>query len=178
MTNEELFLIGDFDSLYRQNERFMHHICRKYLNLGVVYDDLVGCADLAFMKAIRHFNPEHSKWLTYYSRLIRNEILMLNRKQRRWNGSVSLQQVIVEDTDGHVLTLEDILSKEDDVSNRILVKELNQAIKKLPALQRQVLLLTLNGNTQKKIGKRLGLSQSYISRVLCDSRKQLKNRYI
>lgn len=178
MTNEELFLIGDLDSLYRQNERYIHHICKKYLNLGIPYDDLVGCADLAFMKAIKQFNPNQSKWLTYYSRIISNEILMLNRKQRRWNDCISLQKVINEDGGGHMLTLEETLQSEDELYSKVLTKEVARALRKLPAIQQQVMLLTLDGNTQKSIGKRLGLSQSYISRVLQASRKQLKNKYI
>lgn len=173
MTNEELFLSGNFELLYSQNEGLMHHICKKYLNLGIPYEDLVGCGDLAFMKAIKQFDPTQAKWLTYYGRILHNEILMLNRKQQRWNNSISLQKVITEDIDGHVLTVEDTLSYEEDLCKRVIAKDMLEAIKRLSKLQQQVLLLTLEGNNQKGIGVRLGFSQSYVSRILQASRKQL-----
>ena len=80
LSNEELFISGDIDTLYERNKRLMFHIANKFSNLKLEYDDFIGCGDLAFVKAIKIFNPNKSKWATFFSRLMINEILMVNRK--------------------------------------------------------------------------------------------------
>lgn len=173
MTNEELFLAKDYEALYKKNERFMHHICRKYFNLGIPYDDLIGCADLAFMKAIKSFSPTQAKWLTYFSKIIINEILMLNRQQNKWNQLISLQEVINKDDSGHEFTLEETIYIKDSYMDKDYLFEIDQAVDELTEVQRIVLKFTLEGKTQRVIGKALRLSQPQISRILQTTRRQL-----
>lgn len=178
MTNEELFLAKDYEALYKQNERFMHHICRKYLNLRIPYDDLIGCADLAFMKAINNFVPTQAKWLTYFSKLINNEILMLNRQENKWNKLISLQEVINKDAYGHEFTLEETIYIKEPYLDKDYLFEIGQAVEELTEVQKIVLKFTLEGKTQKFIGKTLRLSQPQISRILQTTRRQLKDKYL
>lgn len=181
MTNEELFLIGDFDTLYTRNERFLHYTCKKFTNLGFEYEDLVGCANLAFAKSIRTFNPSVSKWLTYFSKLITNEILILNRKNKKHLGVLHLEDIIATDTEGHTLCIGDIVSDDmqlqDEVLDGIILQEMRESMKGLKEREKLIMELHLQGNTQSAIAQRIGISQSYVGRLIALSRTKLKRMY-
>jgi len=61
ISNEELFISGDIETLYKRNKRLMFYIANKFLNLKLEYDEFIECGDLAFAKAIRIFDPNKSK---------------------------------------------------------------------------------------------------------------------
>ena len=89
-TNEELFLVGDIDRLYSENTGLMHHLCRKFGNTGIEYDELFGQCEIAFMKAYKTFKASQAKWATYFSFVANNEILMYLRKQKKYGSMLSL----------------------------------------------------------------------------------------
>ncbi|MEG2374954.1 MAG: sigma factor [Niameybacter sp.] len=107
MINEDLFRIGDYDNLYAQNIAFMYKHMKRFQNLLIEQDDLLGCGNLAFMKAIKTYDPNTSKWLTYFSRLMTNEILMLRRKTQRHRTCISLETVTVAIDGNTDITLSD-----------------------------------------------------------------------
>ena len=181
MTNEELFLNRDFDTLYTQNEAFIYYMCNRYLNLDIEYEELIGCADLAFTKCLKTFNPTASKWITYFSTVITNEILMLNRKQRKYQGNISLQEILSQDLDGHTLTLEETICSEvsvaDEIIDDVAKQEIYVLIEQLGKLQKQVIYLWLEGKKQIEIARALGITQSYVSRVIASSKLKLMELY-
>lgn len=181
MTNEELFLRKDFDTLYTRNEAFTHYICKRYLNLGIEYEELLGCANIAFVICTKTFNPTNSRWLTYFSKVLTNEILMLNRKQRKWKTVVSLQDTLALDHEGHELTLEDVIEADtvvaDEIIDHLAAKELYVLIQGLNQKQQEVMELFLKGKKQKEIGRLLGISQSYVSRLIASITMELKELY-
>lgn len=181
MTHEELFLKRDFDTLYTQNEAFIYYMCKHYFNLGIEYDELVGCANLAFVKCLKTFNPAVSKWLTYFSKAINNEILMLNRKQKKYQGTISLQAILSQDQDGNTLTLEETICSEvamaDEVIDEIATREVYALIEELGKFQKEVINLRLQGKKQEEIAGALGITQSCVSRVIASSKLKLMKLY-
>ena len=181
ISNEELFISGDIDTLYERNKRLMFHIANKFSNLKLEYDDFIGCGDLAFVKAIKIFNPNKSKWATFFSRLMINEILMVNRKSNNQAQTISLETAIYVDNEQNILKIQDISSGQndtmDEVVNLITIEEILKLSKKLSLRKREVLRLYLKDIKQKDIGKQLNLSQSYVSRLIKNVCLELKNDY-
>ena len=115
------------------------------------------------------------KLATYASRCIENEILMHIRKIAGQKAEVSLDEPINMDYDGNELLLSDILGTDEDMIMRPLEDDvdicvLRKALSELPEREREIILMRygLNGRkelTQKEVAQKLGISQSYISRL-------------
>lgn len=181
MTNEELFIIGDYDTLYTKNIPFMHHIAKRFRNLPIELDDLIGCGNLAFAKCLKHYNPTTSKWLTYFSKFMVNEILMFNRKVLKHSDCISLENITCKNKGSKNLRIEDHLSTgiciDDDVMDRISVEEILELTKQLPEREREALRLHLHGTRQVIIGEQLGISQAYVSRLIKKITNELYKQY-
>ena len=177
---------GVRDILIERNLRLVVYIARKFENTGVGVEDLISVGTIGLIKAVNTFNPEKKiKLATYASRCIENEILMYLRKKSKMKGEVSLDEPLKCDYDGNELLLVDILSQsENEVLDNLFTKEeyskLHEAIDELRPREKEILSLRfgLNGYeelTQKETAEKLGISQSYISRLEKRIIKKLKN---
>jgi len=166
----------DRDMLIEHNLRLVVYIAKKFESTGVNVEDLISIGTIGLIKAVNTFKVEKNiKLATYASRCIENEILMYLRRSNRCKGEVSLDEPLNVDRDGNELRLSDILGTENDgVYNRI-EEEVNRklltfAMEKLPFREREIVEMRfgLQGRkelTQKEVADRLGISQSYISRL-------------
>lgn len=181
VSNEQLFISGDIDTLYERNKRLMFHIANKFSNVKLEYDDFIGCGDLAFVKAIKSFNPNKSKWVTFFSKIMVNEILMINRKLNKQVEIISIETVIFSDNEQNVLTLQDIIpalkDAMDEAINLMTIEEILELSKKLSHKKREVLGLYLLEMKQKDIGQKLDISQSYVARLIKKICIELKVAY-
>ena len=115
------------------------------------------------------------KLATYASRCIENEILMHIRKISNQKTEVSLDEPINMDCDGNELLLSDILGTDEDMIMKPLEEDvdlcvLRQILRELPQREREIVLMRfgLEGRkelTQKEVAQKMGISQSYISRL-------------
>lgn len=106
---------------------------------------------------------------------VANEILMYFRSQRKSSRDVSLSDYIDTGTDGAALSLMDVVSEDEDLSEQISNREQVQLVRKLvdsclTAQERQVIYLRygLDGNQQQRqreVAKAIGISRSYVSRI-------------
>ena len=181
VSNEELFMNGDIDTLYKRNKRLMFYIANKFLNLKLEYDELIGCGDIAFAKAVKIFNPNKSKWATFFSKVMVNEILILNRKILKQVETISLETAICEENDQDVLILQDVIpsisNTMDEAINLIVNEEIFILISKLSPVKREIIRLHLIGTKQKDIGVALNLSQSYVGRLIKKICEEIKISY-
>lgn len=136
------------------------------------YDDWVQIGRIGLIKAVSTFDETKGrKFSTYATRCIRNEIYMHFRKERPHNSDVSLNETIYTDGKGSELELEDILGNEDDfveavADDEIITNALSVILNLLDSKEAVAILYKISGiYTQKGIGKALGLSQSYVSRL-------------
>ena len=162
--------------LIEHNLRLVVFIARRFENTGVNLEDLISIGTIGLIKAVGTYRRDRNiKLATYSSRCIENEILMHIRKISGQKAEVSLDEPINTDYDGNELRLSDILgTDEDTVSSRleddvdlILLRE---ALAQLPERDREIVLMRygLQGRkelTQKEIAQKMGISQSYISRL-------------
>ena len=145
--------------LIERNLRLVVYISRRFENTGVNLEDLISIGTIGLIKAITTYRLDKNiKLATYASRCIENEILMHIRKIAGQKTEVSLDEPINTDYDGKQL--------EDDVD----IKLLRQALYQLPDREREIVAMRfgLEGRkelTQKEVAQKMGISQSYISRL-------------
>ena len=162
-------------TLIEHNLRLVVYIAKKFENTGAGIEDLISIGTIGLIKAVSTFRAERNiKLATYASRCIENEILMYIRK---YSGrhDVSIDEPLSVDWDGNELLLSDVLGgDEDEVSRGLEVSEEKRTIRAaLSELdEREQVIITmrygLDGGrelTQKEVADRMGISQSYISRL-------------
>ncbi len=163
-------------ALIEHNLRLVVYIARKFENTGVGLEDLISIGTIGLIKAIRTYRVEKNiKLATYASRCIENEILMVIRKNAPLRGEVSIDEPLHTDWDGNELLLSDVIGTEEDTVGRDIERSeeermLRAAISELSAREQQIIILRygMDGGperTQKEVAERLGISQSYISRL-------------
>ena len=181
VSNEELFISGDMETLYKRNKPLMFYIANKFLNLKLEYDEFIECGDLAFAKAIKIFNPDKSKWATFFSKIMINEILIVNRRIVKQVETISIETAICEESDQNLLTIKDVISSKEDTMNEVIDlivnEEILMLINKLTPIKREIMRLHLIGTKQKDIGVALNLSQSYVGRLIKKICKEIKISY-
>jgi len=171
--------------LVEHNLRLVVYIARRFENTGTNLEDLVSIGTIGLIKAIGTYRVEKNiKLATYASRCIENEILMHIRKTSNLKAEISLDEPINMDCDGNELLLSDVLGTDEDIVFRPLEDDvdlhvLRKTLHDLPEREREIVLMRygLEGRrelTQKEIAQKMGISQSYISRL--EKRIMLKLR--
>ena len=173
------------DVLIEHNLRLVVFLAKKYENTGVDLEDLVSIGTIGLIKGINTFSKDKKiKLATYASRCIDNEILMYLRKNKRIRTEVSFDASLSYDSEGNELHLEDVLGTESDIVTRGIEEEhdrkvmLNEILHLSPR-DRDIMilrygLLGCDELTQKEVAEKLGISQSYISRIEKKVIKRLK----
>ena len=162
--------------LIERNLRLVVYIARRFENTGINIEDLISIGTIGLIKAINTFRAEKNiKLATYASRCIENEILMYLRKNSSQRTEISFDEPLNTDWDGKELLLSDVLGTESDIVMRPIEadvdrKLLNDAVSRLSSREREIITMRfgLYGQrelTQKEVANRLGISQSYISRL-------------
>ena len=162
--------------LIEHNLRLVVYIARRFENTGVNLEDLISIGTIGLIKAIGTYRLDKNiKLATYASRCIENEILMHIRKISGQKAEVSLDEPINMDYDGNELLLSDILGTDEDMvtgklEDDVDIQILRGALRELPDREREIVLMRfgLEGRkelTQKEVAQKMGISQSYISRL-------------
>ena len=162
--------------LISHNLRLVVFIARRFENTGINLEDLISIGTIGLIKAIGTYRRDKNiKLATYSSRCIENEILMYIRKISGQKAEVSLDEPINMDYDGNELLLSDILGTDENIvtghlEDAVDIQLLRQALKELPIRERELVLMRygLEGRkelTQKEVAQKMGISQSYISRL-------------
>lgn len=164
------------EKLIVHNLRLVVYIAKKFENSGVNIEDLISIGTIGLIKAVNTFSPEKNiKLATYASRCIENEILMHLRKIASQKVEISLDEPLNTDWDGNELMLADVLGSDGDEINREMEEEdekriLLQVIDTLPEREKEIIDMRFGLGekeelTQKQVADKLGISQSYISRL-------------
>ncbi len=173
------------DVLIEHNLRLVVFLAKKYENTNVDLEDLVSIGTIGLIKGINTFSRDKNiKLATYASRCIDNEILMYLRKTKRLKSEVSIDQSLSYDAEGNELHLEDVLGTDKDIVTKGIEEENDKKIMinevmRLNPRDRDIIILRygLLGQkelTQKEVAEKLGISQSYISRIEKKVIKRLK----
>ena len=170
---------GDFSvrqTLIERNLRLVVYLARRFENTGINMEDLISIGTIGLIKAINTFRADKNiKLATYASRCIENEILMYLRKNSAQRTEISFDEPLSTDWDGKELLLSDVLGTDSDVVMRPIEADVDRqllqtAVSRLSPRERDIITMRfgLGGVkelTQKEVADRLGISQSYISRL-------------
>lgn len=181
---EEALLIAQLETgapevtskLIERNLRLVVYIARRFENTGINIEDLISIGTIGLIKAVGTYKPaKNIKLATYASRCIENEILMHLRKTAVLKSEISFDEPLSTDWDGNELLLSDVLGTDSDLVMQPIEadadrKLLADAMSKLSPREREIIVLRfgLGGrkeHTQKEVADRMGISQSYISRL-------------
>ena len=163
-------------TLIERNLRLVVYLARRFENTGINIEDLISIGTIGLIKAVNTFKADKNiKLATYASRCIENEILMHLRKTSSTRTEVSFDEPLNTDWDGKELLLSDVLGTDSDIVMRPIEEDvdrqmLNAAVSRLGKRERDIITMRfgLRGHkelTQKEVADRLGISQSYISRL-------------
>lgn len=175
--------------LVEHNLRLVVYIARRFENTGINLEDLISIGTIGLIKGVSTYRMDKKiKLATYASRCIENEILMFIRKTSNQKAEVSLDEPINMDGEGNELLLSDILGTEEDMILRPLEDDvdmcvLRQSLQILSDREREIIQMRfgLNGCkelTQKEVALKMGISQSYISRLEKRIMHRLKKEFI
>ena len=162
--------------LIEHNLRLVVYIAKKFDNTGIGLEDLISIGTIGLIKAVNTYRSDkNTKLATYASRCIENEIHMYLRKSVNQRTEISIDEPLNTDWDGNELLLSDVLGTdpdcvmrpvEDDAEKQILAA----VLRRLPPREQTIISMRfgLSGQdemTQKEVADKLGISQSYISRL-------------
>ena len=113
---------------------------------------------------------------TYAARCIDNELLMMLRTERKLNKEISLYEPIGTDKEGNEISFIDVIEdSSDNILECMLLSERKRKMYKaidqaLNEREKEIICRRygLRGNrevTQREIGKDMGISRSYVSRI-------------
>lgn len=163
-------------TLIEHNLRLVVYLARRFENTGIGMEDLISIGTIGLIKAVGTYRTDKNiKLATYASRCIENEILMYLRKNAGRRAEVSFDEPLNTDYDGNELLLSDVLGTEADTVMRPIEDDVDlsllaAALDTLTPREREIITLRfgLGGRreqTQKEVADRMGISQSYISRL-------------
>ncbi len=176
------------NELIEHNLRLVAHIIKKYYASSNDQDDLISIGSIGLVKAVNTFKYEKgTRFATYASRCIENEILMYFRNLKKTAGDVYINDPIDTDKDGNALTLMDIFAEDDSIIDDLDLKFKTQQLHKYirdtlsPREQRIILLRYGIGGqkplTQREVAVKLDISRSYVSRIEKKALEKLRKKF-
>ncbi|MDR2909322.1 MAG: sigma-70 family RNA polymerase sigma factor [Oscillospiraceae bacterium] len=139
-------------------------------------EDLLSIGTIGLIKAAGTFSLEKgTRFATYASRCIENEILMNFRNQRKSAQDVFISDPIDIDRDGNSLTLQDTMRDDDNIFDHIDLRLKSEQMydlieKHLSPREKKILIMRYGlfcqrPRTQREVAKELDISRSYVSRI-------------
>lgn len=149
---------------------------KKYYSSYRDQEDLISIGTIGLIKAVSTFDcSKGTKFATYASRCIENEILMHFRSKKKSAHDVYLSDSIDTDKDGNSITLNDIIPDDsnilEDIDLHLQSEQMYRYIQRcLPSREQEILRLRygLYGSTpltQREVAQKLNISRSYVSRI-------------
>lgn len=154
------------------NMGLVHYVLHKYFPLYIDNQDNIQNGYVGLIKAVDSFDESTGNtFSTYATRCIFNEIAMDLRRRNKYAKDISLHAVLAEgDTRDDPLTIEDVLSYEDDYTP-LYIQEFVQC---LDEREITVLRYLMAGKNQTYISNRLGMTRSNVCLIVKKMRSKWK----
>lgn len=176
------------NKLIEHNLRLVVHIIKKYYSNSKDQDDLISIGTIGLIKAVSTFDyTKGTRFATYGSKCIENEILMFFRSLKKSAGDIHFDEPIDTDKDGNQLTLMDIIADSGCMVDKVdLIIKTEQLYKYIDECldEREAKIIKLryglcgfNPLTQREVADKLDISRSYVSRIEKKALFVLRKRY-
>lgn len=191
-SNFKKYKTGDLkarEKIIKSNIRLVILVAKKYNVEGCDLEDLVSIGTIGLIKAVDTYDIKRQiRFSTYAVRCINNEILMSIRKNKTKKNSiqtVNIEDALLCDFDGNELKYLDILEDKNsdfvtEIIDNFLSSELLSIINSLTEKEKMLITLYFGFDgkkyRQKEIAHILGISQSYISRMISNILKKIKSK--
>lgn len=170
---------SQIEQMINDNRKLVYFILHKQFPSLIGDDDIEQYGLIGLWKACKNYDSDKSKFATFATRCIRNEILMelRRRKTQQKTEAVSLDMPIsVEGKEDAETSLMETLRDPDDK-----YAELEYDLKFLEDIasgrEIEVLDMSMSGYSQIEIAEYFKVSRSYISRILDNVRKKIAKEY-
>lgn len=175
--------------LVLRNLRLVAHIAKKYAINGRDINELISVGTIGLIKGIDTFDlSKGNRVVTYVSRCIENEILMMYRNERKYAYEVSLNQPVGIDKEGNEVKILDVYCSDDDSVEKLYEDSEDERWlrEKLTDVltEREKIVLKLRYGlwnrkelTQKEVGRVLNISRSYVSRIEKKAIEKMRDAY-
>ncbi len=174
--------------LIEHNMRLVAHIIKKYYNVTTDQEDLISIGTIGLIKAVSTFDySKKTRFATYASRCIENEILMHFRSLKKTAGDVYFDEPIDTDKEGNQLTLIDIIAEDDGIVDKIdlnikseqLYRFIDECLdeRELTIIKHRYGLFGCKPLTQREVAEKLDISRSYVSRIEKKALQTLRKKY-
>lgn len=167
MTDEQKKMVED-------NHNLIYFFLKKY---DLPIDEWYDMAAIGLCKAARSYNEELSKFATYACKCMFTTVFCEKRKERSSKAIPACkllyyQAEIRNRKDDDCGNFIDYMPSDENVEESVLFQiTYNGVLEKLKEREKNILQMMSDGYSQQEIGRKLNLSQSYISRIA----KQVKN---
>ncbi len=176
------------NTLIEHNLRLVAHIVKKYYTVTNEQEDLISIGTIGLIKAVNTFSYEKgTRFATYASRCIENQVLMHFRNAKKTAGDVYINDPIETDKDGNALTLIDIVADEgniiDDIDLKLKSEQLHRMIKRYLNDREQYIIRLRYGIggrkplTQREVAAKMDISRSYVSRIEKKALEKLRRQF-
>lgn len=177
------------DILIERNLRLVAHIAKKYYGENREADDLLSIGIIGLIKAVNTYkSTTGNRLVTYASKCIENELLMMLRSEKKRNRDISLNEPIGTDKEGNSINLIDVMENDEidalkqleNAEDIVLVRKYVDDI--LTKREKEIIVKRygMDGNepmTQKMVGKNMNISRSYVSRIEKKALEKLKKAF-
>ncbi len=162
----------------------VHEECQRF---RVTLDDLFSVGYYGLMKAAHAYDVSTGiKFATYASRCVMNEFLMFVRSHQRTGSDTSMDNILNVDDTGNELTLGSLIEDPNDYVSELLeedfgfalAEELGKFLTPQELLIAAMYLREEDSMNQGGIAKAMGLSQSYVSRIITRATAKIKKKYL
>lgn len=155
----------DFVRIIKQNEGVIFKITTMYTNNRTDQEDLYQDVVYQLWKSYDSFRAE-SKISTWMYRIALNTALTKLKKRKRMGNSVSIDKVVLQQTENYDPEFEERL------------KVLYSHIWEMNVLEKGIMLLLLEGKKYEEISEITGLSPSNVGTRISRIKQKLKNQIV
>lgn len=149
------------------------------------FQEKVQIGSIGLIKAVKTFDKSKGlKFATYATTCILNEIMMDYRNNKKFLEDISFEQITKRGEDGSELTIESCLSDEKAYGFEEKLEDKQESARMLSIIlnypltrQKLVVLLNSAGVKQRRSGNLIGISRSYICRLVSECRESLLEQF-
>lgn len=156
------------DKLIEDNMTLVYYLVKRYYPKFLFDEDIIQCGMVGLVKAAQSWDESKSKFSSYSSFCILNEIRQEFIRRSKYSTDTSLEKNVCEH-----LTLGEVLVGDEDVSEF----NLDALYSKLTDKEKEVFDLKLAGYKQKEIAERIGCTQQGVSYCMGRIKSKMEECY-